>query len=318
MPDSNTFPAVAILPRGALDQVAGLPAGRWLARGNLRPASGHDLLTRVVARLGLSADGLSRAALRYWGDTKTRPEGWVVAADPVFFEARLDHLRLHAMHDEETRSDLAELLEELNVCLSATEDSGRFVEASGNGYLTAGDALFPSATQSSTDIDAQEPGDHMPEGRGAEDYRRLQSEVEMLLHASTVNGKRESAGLRPVNALWFWGGGFAPQTENGFLPPLYGSGSLLAGYWYSVGAAVAPLPERLADAGADAGAVVVLPGDDQLAARLEAMHEWLKSGRVDRLIVLFEGGGDVELHRAHRFRFWRGAALSAALQGPRT
>jgi hypothetical protein len=49
----------------------------------------------------------------------------------------------------------------------------------------------------------------MPRGPGEREWRKLQSEVPMHWFDQPVNQAREADGLRPVNALWLWGGGRA-------------------------------------------------------------------------------------------------------------
>ena len=43
--------------------------------------------------------------------------------------------------------------------------------------------------------------------------RRLQAEVQMLLHRHPLNAAREAQGLAPVNSFWLSGTGAAPQTQ---------------------------------------------------------------------------------------------------------
>ncbi len=46
----------------------------------------------------------------------------------------------------------------------------------------------------------------LPEGEATGDWKRLMTELQMLLHAHPVNAQRQSSGLMPINSLWFWGG----------------------------------------------------------------------------------------------------------------
>lgn len=46
----------------------------------------------------------------------------------------------------------------------------------------------------------------MPAGEDGGRWRRLMTEIQMLLHMHPVNILRESQGKLPVNSLWFWGG----------------------------------------------------------------------------------------------------------------
>jgi hypothetical protein len=53
----------------------------------------------------------------------------------------------------------------------------------------------------------------LPKTPAARLLRRLQSEVQMLLHDHAFNARRESAGLPVVNSLWLSGCGAAPVAE---------------------------------------------------------------------------------------------------------
>ena len=54
--------------------------------------------------------------------------------------------------------------------------------------------------------------DHMPDGQHARRWRTLLSETQVMLHNHPRNAERASAGLVPVNSLWFWGGGLLPDN----------------------------------------------------------------------------------------------------------
>ncbi|MGQ7843509.1 hypothetical protein ACUNV4_03450 [Granulosicoccus sp. 3-233] len=52
----------------------------------------------------------------------------------------------------------------------------------------------------------------LPEGEAAGHWKRLLTELQMLLHSHPVNAERQQRGLMPINSLWFWGG--APLYAN--------------------------------------------------------------------------------------------------------
>ncbi len=53
---------------------------------------------------------------------------------------------------------------------------------------------------------------HTPDGPEARRWRTLLSETQVTLHNHPRNDERASAGLVPVNSLWFWGGGVLPDS----------------------------------------------------------------------------------------------------------
>jgi hypothetical protein len=96
------------------------------------------------------------------------------------------------------------------------------------------------------------------EGADAPAWRRWGNEVQMVLHGSTVNARREGAGLPQVNSLWLWGEGTLPAPS----PPLlgrasheiHGGGAVVRGLCRAAGGGALPLPPDFAAWRATAGA----------------------------------------------------------------
>ena len=153
----------------------------------------------------------------------------------------------------------------------------------------------------------------MPSGEDAAGYRGLVSEVEMALHDHEVNLRRQSDGLNPINCLWLWGGGFAPEQQSVPHPPLFANDPLLKGHWLSRTGVVAPWPgsiEECLDASV-AGFVAVVPDEDKpelLECCLRELRDALVSGRLSRLTLMFRDGIDAEVKLADRWRVWRRSA----------
>lgn len=55
----------------------------------------------------------------------------------------------------------------------------------------------------------------MPQGDGAQAWRKLQNEVQMLWFAHPLNERRERQGKQSVNSLWLWGGAAATAPAVG-------------------------------------------------------------------------------------------------------
>ena len=259
-------------------------------------------------RLSPVEEGL--AALRLWGQTGDRPNVWVAAADPVHLEARLDHLCLYALKGAQwPGSDLRAIFDFLQKSLG-DDTSFAFVRVGKYGYLR-GDEALATASVSAAVIDGQEPDAFMPSGESAAGYHRLSGEMQMCLHDHEINLRREAQGLMPVNAVWFWGGGKAPQKTVQKLPPLFGDDPLFKGYWESCTGVTEPWPGNFARCLdiAIKDLVVVTPasskGGDLLAAYFEELRELLKTGRLNKLVLLFRDGLTAEVGRFDAFRLWR-------------
>lgn len=55
--------------------------------------------------------------------------------------------------------------------------------------------------------------DYLPMSHECSDWRRMWLNMQVELHNAEFNKAREAKGLKPLNALWFWGGGEAWQTD---------------------------------------------------------------------------------------------------------
>lgn len=292
------------LPRYAAD--AGLRA--LLARGELvAPARPASQLVRVLESFRLDGAVAAQAALRLWGETGERPAGWVGAADPVWLQAGLDRLYLHAPPPGDVDADeFAGMLADLESAL-LDERHQRLLAHGERGYLLSADAL-PTADAPPAALDGERPDAYLPAGRGAVALQSLASEIQMSLHQHPANAERERAGRRPVNALWFWGGGEAPAPASRALPTLHADDPLLVGYWLAAGRAVAPDPARLADC---------LDGGD-LVARAADLDEFAglwRAGRLRRATLLFADGYRVCLRRGLRALLRRRPAELGRLAG---
>ncbi len=162
----------------------------------------------------------------------------------------------------------------------------------------------------------------MPSGTSADRYRRLISEIEMALHDHPVNTERQARGQRPVNSLWLWGGGLAPERASFPLPALFADDPLLRGFWKSVGAPSAGWPGSITACldRVDRGFVAVVPDDESDSAvpgeALAELRDAVESGRIDRLSLLAADGLRATVRRRDRFRFWRGESR-LLVDGPR-
>jgi hypothetical protein len=303
--------AYVVLPPVGGGRLTNSALRAWLARSALALDSGpRELLHLLTDELGLPCPDEGLAALRFWGQTGERPGVWIAAADPVYLEPRLDHLCLHALHGEALpAADLGRLFDHLQRTLAVDRHIG-FARLGSHGYLRAEESMATAPLPSSI-VDQCEPGPYMPSGEHAVTYRTLRSEIEMALHDHEVNQRRIDAGEQPVNSLWIWGGGFAPEISHREQPPLFAEDPLLAGYWESAAAASFDWPGSLTECAAQTpvGFVAVTPESDQCAASLEEylqeLRNLLHAGRFSRLVLLFRDGLRADVRRLNALRFWR-------------
>jgi len=301
---------VVVLPTVAGGRLKGPSLRRWLARSDIHQlAEPRELLSRILDVLNLPCPEEGLGALRMWGQTGDRPTVWIAAADPVYLEPRLDHLCLHAQDAVAApASDLRPLVDHLQSSLGNNESYG-FARLGTCGYLRANDAI------ATADVPAyvahrDMPNEYMPGGAEADSYRMLVSEVEMALHDHEINERRQQEGQQPINCLWFWGGGVAPEPETVPHPPLFSNDPLLIGHWLSKTGVVASWPGDIPSCveASVAGFVAVIPQQDDpelLERCLRDLRDLLRSGRVSRLTLMFRDGMEAAVLPAHRWRFWR-------------
>jgi hypothetical protein len=301
--------AVVIFPALAATQITDPGLRGWLARGTAtRRADRSQLLQSVLRCLRLEHSGEGLAALRMWGQTGDRPTVWIAAADPVYLEPRLDHLCLHALQGADMPvGDLGALFDYLQEKLAGRERYG-FARIGEYGYVRANSPM-PTSDCPSDLINGQLPNDYLPKGDATGSYHALRGEVEMALHDHEVNLRRESQGLPPVNSLWLWGGGYAPEQEAVPHPPLFSNDPLLTGYWHSKTGVVAGWPGSIkACIEASVAGFVAEPAAadaEWVQHCLGELRAALKSGRLSQLTVLFGSRYQVLLQRSDNWKIWR-------------
>ena len=323
MPQSHDNPdAIVLLPllRG---RVRDRKLLRWLSQGRLEELPAPvDLLAETLRLLGLDYPREGLAALRMWGQTGDRPGTWIAAADPVYMEPQLDRLFLHMLGPGDvSKPELRSLFDALQATLGGDGSLG-FARLGSCGYIRSAQSMVTSATPAAT-LDKQNPDGSLPPADAAADTLNLISEIEMTLHAQPVNADRESRGQPPVNSLWIWGGGYAPEPSRVPVPPLYSDEPLLRGYWESVTGKADGWPGTVsacldaAPAGFVASVSSAHDGDDaSLDNELAALRDAMRAGRPGRVVLLSADGLRVTLHRSDRFRVWRHSA--PLLQEPAT
>jgi hypothetical protein len=302
----NERHAIVALPFQA-DAALAVPEGRWLARARLAGgAPGEDLLPRILQALTLPPPGSGLAALRLWQQTGEPPRGWVAAADPVYFETRMNHVRLRAFPESELPpEDVHAIFEQLQSALGVPQ-AVTFASAGAAGYLRL-ETPIATAAVSPTAADGASPDRFLPAGPAAAGHDRLHSEVQMCLYDAAVNARRIAAGRLPVNALWFWGGGAAPAAAERALPVLFAADDVVRGYWRSSQAGGDAWPGSLGACldSARGSFVAVVPATSERQSLLAELRALLGRGRLHRATVLFRAGASAELRRGDRFRFWR-------------
>jgi hypothetical protein len=305
--------AIVVLPPGAHGRIGDAAQAKWLSRGTLdlvEPRS--DMLLSVLAQLGEPAPVGGLAALRFWGQTGERSSAWLAGADPIHLETRLHSLRMRSLRpDELPKSDLKQLFDHLQSTLGNDSELA-FAQLGQHGYL-CGERPIETAAMSALVLNGLAPDEFMPSGESAAGYHRLLGEVQMVLHEYEANRKRVDAGQLPINSLWLWGGGIAPEPCTRSLPTLYADDPLFRGYWNSCGGEVADWDVEIEHSARDAFVAVMpdfAPQNSAVMLRdyLNLLRRSLRRGAIGSLCLLFQDGLAVQISRWDALRFWRGVS----------
>ena len=157
------------------------------------------------------------------------------------------------------------------------------------------------------DLFDQLPGagdDASPEARR---WRALLSEAQVVLHNHPRNAARIAAGRVPVNSLWFWGAGVAPDHVSTAVAAVATDDVLVRALAARAGTDATAVPPAFAMP--DRDVLVDLRACRDAQACVEA---WLApavaavgAGGVSALRLDFEDGTRLALAPGQRWRFWR-------------
>lgn len=216
-----------LLARGRCGKSAGGSLERWLATAfRLDPA--HDAPLAPFALLG---EGLAPGA-----------HGWVVA-DPVHLKVHGGQLILaESSRFAITRPEAGELVSALNAHFASREIA---LVAPRPQRWFARTSVAPRIRTTPTAEVAGGPIERfLPAGEDGAQWRAIINEAQMVLHPLPCNQRRETRGELPVNSVWFWGAGQAPQPM-GDAPysAVWTNQPLAAGLAAASGIEAQPLPD---------------------------------------------------------------------------
>jgi len=161
-------------------------------------------------------------------------------------------------------------------------------------------------------MDLAEALQQNPESRH---WRRVMNEIEIALHSCPVNIRRRRKGIPVVNSVWFWGGGFIPDSiRAGVFDAVYSDHPVSRGLAAITDCRLYSQDEFGGDTGPGIGPSILIDwsasleqpqeGLDRLEA-LVACIQGLLSGRRDRLTLLCGLLAGWEFTTASNRRFWR-------------
>lgn len=313
-----------------------LALARLLSRGEAAAAPARALHEWLLEAYAVSRQAdWPVAPLTRTLDGGAPDEAYWLRADPVHFRVERDRVVLadsnvFTLDDTEA----AALTDALNRHFTG-EGLNFSALAPGRWYLRA--AAAPDiATRALPEAIGCSASDSLVGGADAPRWRRLQTEMQMILHQHPVNEAREAAGKLAVNGVWLWGGGRDPGAARRRFDPVAAGDPLARALARRSGATLTDAASADAWLAATNAADEALAVLDQLtgAARygdghgfreaLAALEQaWfaplaraLEAGRVARLTIHpLSAPRRVEVTPAALRKFWRRVKPLAALAG---
>jgi hypothetical protein len=202
-------PDIAIHP----DDLPSLPALNWFLTKGERQSILHSSPSYTLCELfGLSSENGDHpvAAISRLSDDNQHPEGLWLRADPVHVSADRDGLILidNNRFNLNQRDALA-LAADINLLF---EPYGISIEVPSptRWYLR----VYEDYKLKTVPIDSIVGKDilpFMPTGDDRINVIQLMNDIQMTLHNSDVNKRREQEKQLPINSVWFWGYGELPK-----------------------------------------------------------------------------------------------------------
>jgi len=203
-------PDIAIHP----DDLPSLPSLNWmLSKGNHQILTSSSASYSLCELFGLTAteeNDLPIAAISRLTDDNQHPEGLWLRADPVHVKADRDGLILIDNNQFTiTQHDALALAADINMLLKPYELELE-VPTPYRWYLRIKEDL--KVRTSPVDlIVGRDILPFMPSGDDRINLIQLMNDIQMTLHDSDVNKKREQEKMLPINSVWFWGYGELPK-----------------------------------------------------------------------------------------------------------
>ena len=302
-----------------------------IGRGNASESRSDDEQAWLCEQFGVrrQADWPS-APIALFGAGMPPGEDFWLSADPVHLQAHRDQLILFAPESLSiTDAEAVSLCAALNRHF-ATDGLTFLAPQPHRWYLKT--ARPPHIRTSGLPRAVGQDVDRMlPEGEDRLAWHRIFNEVQMLLHGHPVNEEREQRGVRPINSLWFSGGGTLPSARTSF-QAVMGSSALVCGLSKLAGIPFTAIAQGIAAIGADS-VLVELRDAASTSMRLdpaawkEALENleqhWfaplagmLRKGRIRRLVIATVADGRCYRWSASRMNLWRWWRPAVSLDTP--
>ncbi|MDN5924199.1 MAG: phosphoglycerate mutase [Xanthomonadales bacterium] len=273
------------------DRLADAPPGYLPALTQLFQWPGQSLPSAALTREAACAD----AGTSVW-----------LSADPAYAQADINGARLMACGQLDMDADEAQALaRSLRPLLG---DNGMLLELTtpARWHLRLADGAKPPLFDSVEQVLGEDLLTHLPSGDIGLRWRKLFTDVQVILHQHPVNSARRQCGQAPVNSLWFWGGGQLPAWVKSRVMRVFSADPLTQALAARAGLLSQPATLALL-AGFDGNGATLLDVDNSeaLPAWSAALETWQRRHRGCELFLYFSDGTRYRFVARHRWRCWR-------------
>jgi hypothetical protein len=251
---------------------------RWIARGRAQRIAIQGSAPWLAARFGIEG-AIPVAAVTLAADAEPRPGAWL-RADPVHLQVQTDAVALHdASVLDIHRDEATALVAALRAHFAA--DGLEFVAPQASRwYVRVPEGELPRTTPLEAALGRNVFG-LLPRGEGRINWASAITETQMLFSEHPVNVAREASGKTPINSVWFWGEGAAPDRLARRYESVYANDAFARGLGTLSGARVAESPataDHVDLADEHESVLVVLDGLTAPLHRGDA-DEWIAAGQ---------------------------------------
>ncbi len=315
-------PDIAIHP----DDLPSLPALDWfLTRGEQQSIQQISPSYTLCELFGLSSEQGDHpvAAISRLSDDNQHPEGLWLRADPVHVSADRDGLIL-IDNNRFTLSqrDALALAADINLLFEPYGISLE-VPVPTRWYLRVHED-YKLKTVPVDSIVGKDILPFMPTGDDRINVIQLMNDIQMTLHNSDVNKRREQEKQLPINSVWFWGYGELPKIIDRHWSFVTSDEMLAKGLSMIAATPFETLPESyndLKDKGSSYNGLIVLNSfqkfsyyhdlEGWLEALLYVESNWfeplliaLKRKKLDQLTIRTETNS-ISIDKKCRYKFWK-------------
>ncbi len=309
------------------DDLPSLPALNWfLSRGvcqNIQQVSASYTLCDLFGLPANKSGDYPIAAISRLSDDNQHPEGLWLRADPVHVSADRDGLILIDNNRFAlTQSDALALAADINLLF---EPYGITIEVpvETRWYLRVSEN-YEIKTVPVDSIVGKDILPFMPTGDDRINVIQLMNDIQMTLHNSDVNKRREEEKQLPINSVWFWGYGELPKIIDRHWSFVYGDEMLAKGLAMVAATPFEVLPdsyENIENKGSSYNGLIVINAfqkfsyyhdlEGWLEALMNAESNWfmpiwnaLNSRQLDEFIIRTDMNS-IFLDKKSRFKFWK-------------